>query len=72
MYVPRVFFVISLLISSIRSAYCRTDSAPPSLMLFFLISQMLRCLVLSCADRFSFIFFSRSHSGYLRPSLYIK
>ena len=35
------FFVISLLISSIRSAYCRTDNSPPCLMLsFILISRV--------------------------------
>ena len=38
---------------------------------FILISLVLPCLVLSCADRFSFIFFTRSHSGPLRPSLCI-
>ena len=52
-YVPRFFFIISLLILSIRSVYCRTDCTPPCLMLsFILISLVLLCLVLSCAERY--------------------
>ena len=48
---------LSVLISSIKSAYCRTDSTPPWRMLSFIfISLVLPCLVLSCAVRFSFIF----------------
>ena len=72
MYVPRFSLVISLLISSIRSAYCRTDSTPPCLMLSFIyISLVLPCLVLSCADMFSFVLLTRPHSWLFRPSLCI-
>ena len=41
------------------------------IMSFILISLVLPCLVLSCADRFSFIFFTRSHYWPLGPSLCI-
>ena len=40
-------------------------------LLFGFLFSVFPCLVLSCADRFSFIFFTRSHSGPLRPSLCI-